>query len=148
MNRALRISLVITRISFGWVFFWAGLSKIINPSWSAVGYLSNSSTFPKLFEWFTSASNIGWVNFVNEWGLLLIGVSLILGLFVRWASIAGIILMILYWLPLLDFPYVGHGIIIDDHIMYAFIFAILIHAKAGKYFGLEKIWNKKFSKKN
>ena len=79
----------------------------MNPNWSAAGYLNNAKTFPGLYQWFASAGNIGWINFVNEWGLTLVGAALIFGLLVRWASIGGIFLMILYYLPILQFPIVG-----------------------------------------
>jgi len=75
---------------------------------------------------------------LNEWGLLLIGLSLILGLFVRYASYAGIALMALYWLPVLDFPKVDHGILVDDHIIYILAMIVFIKAKAGEHLGLDK----------
>jgi len=138
MNKVQQYALTALRVGLGWLFFYAGLSKIIDPTWSAAGYLGNASTFPGLFEWLASAGNIGWVSFLNEWGLLLVGLGLILGLFVRYASYAGMLLMFLYWLPILDFPSVGHGILVDDHIIYIAVFAVLIVMNAGKYFGLDK----------
>jgi len=139
MNKVQQYALVSLRIGMGWLFFYAGLSKIIDPTWSAAGYLGNASTFPGLFEWLASSGNIGWVSFLNEWGLLLVGLGLILGLLVRYASYAGMFLMFLYWLPILDFPTVGHGILVDDHIIYIAVFAVLIVMNAGKYFGLDKL---------
>jgi thiosulfate dehydrogenase [quinone] large subunit len=133
-----KIGLVTLRLGMGWYFFYAGLSKILNPEWTSAGYLSGAKTLPGLFEWFAQAGNVGWVDFLNEWGLLLIGLSLILGLLVRYASIAGMVLMVFYWLPVLDFPYVGHGIIVDDHIIYMLVFYVFIKARAGMHFGLDK----------
>jgi thiosulfate dehydrogenase [quinone] large subunit len=133
-----KIGLVTLRLGMGWYFFYAGLSKILNPEWTSAGYLSGAKTLPGLFEWFAQAGNVGWVDFLNEWGLLLIGLSLILGLLVRYASIAGMVLMVFYWLPVLDFPYVGHGIIVDDHIIYMLVFYVFIKAQAGMHFGLDK----------
>lgn len=132
-------ALLALRIGMGWFFFYAGLSKIINPSWTAAGYLNNASTFPGLFEWLASPANIGWVSFINEWGLLLIGVGLLLGLFVRFASWAGVLLMILYWLPVLDFPFVAHGILIDNHVIYALALIVLATTQAGRFAGLDRL---------
>ncbi len=137
MNKLQQHALVALRIGMGWLFFYAGLSKIIDPTWTAAGYLSNAITFPGLFEWLASAGNIGWVSFLNEWGLLLIGLGLILGLFVRYASYAGVVSMVLYWLPILEFPFVGHGFLVDDHIIYMLVFCVLIHFNAGKYVGFD-----------
>lgn len=137
-----KYALVFLRVALGWLFFYAGLAKILNPEWTSAGYLSGAKTFPGLFQWFASAGNIEWVDFLNEWGLLLIGLSLILGLFVRYSSYAGIAMMVLYWLPSLDFPYVDHGILVDDHVVYILVFYVFIKAKAGEHLGLDKKFKK------
>lgn len=136
-NKFSKISILALRISLGWLFFYAGITKVMDPEWTAAGYLKGAKTFSGLFQWFASSSNIGWVNFLNEWGLTLIGAALILGIFVRWASFAGIVLMVLYYLPILNFPNVGHGYIVDEHIIYIFVFLLLIAAKAGQYIGID-----------
>ena len=118
----------------GILFFYAGITKVLNPNWSAAGYLNNAKMFPELFQWFASASNLGWVNFVNEWGLTLVGVALVAGLLVRWASIGGILLMILYYLPVLQFPYIGeHSFLVDEHIIYITVFLVLFASNAGTF---------------
>lgn len=139
MNMFKKVSLLLLRLGLGWLFLYAGVTKIIDPEWSAAGYLSNAQTFPELFAWFATPANIGWINFVNEWGLTLIGISLIVGLFVRWSSLAGIMLMVLYWLPVLSFPYVGdHSYIVDDHIVYVLGLLVLMAFHAGRYWGLDR----------
>ena len=127
-----------SRVALGIMFFYAGITKVLNPSWSAAGYLNNAKTFPDLFRWFASANNLGWVNFMNEWGLTLVGVALIVGLLVRWASVGGILLMILYYFPIMQFPYVGpNAFLIDDHIIFIFAFLVLIASNAGTFWGLD-----------
>lgn len=125
MSRSAQISLLLLRISLGIIFFYAGITKVLDPNWSAQGFLKSAKTFPALYAWFASPANIGWVNFLNEWGLTLIGVALILGIFTKWASIAGILMMALYYFPGLDFPRVDHGYIVDEHIVYIFAFALI-----------------------
>src|SRR3989344_4807996 len=125
MDKKIRSALLVLRLAMGWLFLYAGLVKVFDSSWSAAGYLNNAQTFPGLFAWFASEGNIGWINFVNEWGLTLIGVALILGVWVRWVSVAGIALMMLYFFPVLNFPKVGdHSFIVDDHIIYALVLAV------------------------
>jgi len=139
VNLFKKVSLVLLRVSLGWLFLYAGVTKILNPDWSSAGYLANANTFPRLFRWFALPSNIGWVNFVNEWGLTLIGILLVLGLFIRWSSVAGIVLMVLYWLPVLSFPYAGeHSYIIDEHIVYILAFLVLMAFHAGRYWGFDR----------
>src|SRR3989338_497535 len=133
-----KISIFILRLAMGWLFLYAGIIKVLNPEWTAEGYLKGAKTFPALFQWFASSQNIGWVNFFNEWGLTAIGAALILGIFVKWASFSGIILMLLYYFPILKFPYAGtNSFIIDDHIIFILVFILFIAAKAGRYWGID-----------
>lgn len=139
MNTVQKMSLAVLRLGMGWLFLYAGVTKIINPAWSAEGYLRGAKTFPGLFAWFASPDVLPLTNFLNEWGLTLIGVALILGLFVRIASVAGIILMALYYFPILDFPYPNpHSYLIDEHVIYGLAFFALAAFRAGRAFGLEK----------
>ncbi len=138
INISVKHITLLLRLIMGWLFFYAGFSKVVNPDWTSAGYLSAAKTFPELFAWFADSSRIGIVDFLNQWGLLLIGVALILGWFVSMASFAGIVLMILYWLPLLNFPYVGNGFIVDDHIIYICVFMYLWISHAGSFVGIDR----------
>ena len=134
------ISLVGLRVSLGSYFLYAGVSKIINPAWTAEGYLEGASTFPALYEWFTRPDILPIVNILNEWGLTLVGISLILGALTRVGAAAGIAIMALYYLPGLKFPYAGtHAFIVDNHIIFIFAFALLATLNAGRVWGLDKI---------
>ena len=142
LNKNTKIWLAVGRIALGWIFFYAGLVKILNASWSAAGFLANAKTFPGLYAWFAGPNIIGIVNFVNEWALLLLGTSLILGLFVRWSAIPGVVLMLLYYFAGNAFPAVSNGFVVDQHIIYIAILILFFVTDAGKYFGLDS----KFSK--
>jgi len=134
----MKITLFLLRLALGWVFLYAGLSKLMNASWSAAGYLGSATTFPELYQWFASSQNIGWVNTLNAWGLTLVGAALILGVALRFASYGGILLMMLYYFPVLHFPYVGKtAYLVDEHIMYILVFVLLISAHAGRIWGLD-----------
>ncbi|NIT04543.1 DoxX family membrane protein [Candidatus Saccharibacteria bacterium] len=138
MTKWEKISLVVLRLSMGWVYLYAGLSKVLNPDWTAVGYLKAAKTFPGLYQWFASAQNIDWVNFLNKWGLTLIGAALILGVAVRFASYMGALITMLYYFPILVFPKAGaNSYIVDDHVIYALIFVLLAAFGAGRVWGLD-----------
>ena len=123
----------------GWLMFYAGITKIINPEWSAAGYLNNAKTFGGFFDWLASENVLPAVNFLNELGLTLLGISLILGAFVRLSSILGAGLMLLYYLPALNFPYPNtHSFIVDEHIIYALVLILFAVFKAGRIWGLDK----------
>lgn len=138
-----QIALFLLRVSLGWLFLYSGLMKIADPTWSAAGFLGGAKTFPALYDWFSSASNIGWVNFLNAWGQTLIGFGLITGTLVTLFSWAGILMMLLYYFPTLEFPYVAHGFIVDEHIVYALAFFVLVTTKAGRFWGVDKYLSKK-----
>ena len=143
MNKSTRLSIFLLRISLGFLFFYAGITKIMDPNWSAAGYLRGAKTFPGLYQWFASDANIVWINLVNEWGLALIGLAMIIGLFVRWASLGGILFMVLYYLPILTFPYIApHSYIVEEHVIYALVFLLLFATNAGKFWGADGIFRK------
>lgn len=135
---ASKLFLFALRIALGWMFLYAGISKILNPQWSAGGYIKAAETFPAFYNWLAGSDILPVINFINEWGLALIGASLILGIFVRLSSIFGVILMLLYYFPGLAFPKAGaNGFIVDEHIIYALIFAFFASVRAGRVYGLE-----------
>lgn len=138
-----KIALLVLRVLLGVLFLYAGISKLMDPEWSAAGFLGNAKTFSGLYGWFGSEANIFWVNFLNEWGQVAIGLGLITGLFTSIAAISGIIMMILYYFPGLDFPYIGeHGFLVDDHLIYAAALYVLFATKAGNYLGLDAFLKK------
>lgn len=131
--------LFLLRISLGWMMFYAGITKVIDPSWSAEGYLKGAKMFPAFYHWLATPALLSLTNFVNEWGLTLLGVSLILGIGVRLSGIFGALLMLLYYLPILDFPYPNaHSYIVDEHVVYAVALLLLAVFKAGRAWGLER----------
>lgn len=140
-----KIAIALLRISIGWLFFYAGITKVLNPSWSAESYLGGAKTFPELYNFLLSPSVLPIVNFLNAWGLTLIGAALVLGVFVRMAGVLGATMMILYYLPILDFPYPNtHSYIVDEHIVYAATMLTLAALDAGKSLGLGKWSSRSF----
>ena len=99
-SKTQRNLLVALRMLIGWHFLYEGIVKLWSPNWSAGGYLADSAgLFKNLFYWMAGNSSIlGIVDFLNVWGLILIGLALILGVFTRWALIGGIILLAFYYL--------------------------------------------------
>lgn len=148
MDKRFKMAVFLLRVALGFLFFYSGITKVLNPEWSAAEYLNSAKTFPGFYHWFASASNIGWINFVNEWGLTLIGAALITGFLVRWASLGGILFMILYYLPILQFPYVGeHSFLIDEHIIYSLALFTFFVSNAGINWGLDSILSRRLQQK-
>ena len=123
----------------GILFFYAGITKVINPNWSAAGYLKGAQTLTEFYNFLLQPSVLPIINFVNAWGMTLLGVSLLLGIFVRLSSKLGALLMLLYYIPILKFPYAGtHSFLVDEHIVYIFSLLLLGSLRAGRIWGLEK----------
>ncbi len=118
----------ILRILVGWHFFYEGISKLFNPNWSSSSYLVESKwLFSGFFHWLignTSALEV--VDFLNIWGLILIGLFLFIGLFTRAASISGVFLLLLYYMANPPFVYssmpaINHFYIINYNIIEAIV---------------------------
>jgi len=93
-------SLVILRIAIGWHFLYEGIAKLLNPDWSSLGYLMDSrGWFAGIFHSMAANPNVlDVMDFLNIWGLILIGAGLMVGLFTRLAIIAGMVLLGFYYL--------------------------------------------------
>ncbi|HZK95613.1 MAG TPA: DoxX family protein, partial [Prolixibacteraceae bacterium] len=91
--------LTVLRILVGWHFLYEGISKLFIHGWSAKMYLLGSKwLFSGFFHWMASSPDImKIVDFLNIWGLILIGLSLFVGLFVRWSSALGAMLLLFYF---------------------------------------------------
>jgi len=142
-NGSSKFFLFLLRISMGWIFLYSGATKLLDPKWSAEGFLKSAKTFPQFYNWLAGSQNIDWINLLNEWGQLLIGLALIFGFLTRFASVGGVLMMILYYFPGLTFPYVGaHSYLVDEHIIYALIFGFFASTLAGQYWGIDGfLWN-------
>ena len=131
---------LLLRLAMGWMMLYAGITKVLDPGWSAAGYLKSAKTFVGFYQWLAQPDIIPFINFINEWGLTLLGVSLILGIFVRLSSLLGVLLMLLYYIPVLSFPYVGHGYIVDEHVIYALVLLFFAASRAGRIWGLDALF--------
>lgn len=112
--------LVILRVVIGWHFLYEGIVKLMDPNWSSAGFLSESSwIFSGLFHRMASEPGIlQVVDFLNTWGLILIGLGLFLGLFTRISQIAGIVLLALYYITNPPFIATGSGIAVEGHYLF------------------------------
>ncbi len=139
--------LVILRFAIGWHFLYEGMVKLTDSNWTSAGYLAESKwLFSGLFHWI--ASNPGVLNavdFLNIWGLILIGAGLMLGLLTRIASISGIVLIGLYFIaspPLISSTggpgLEGHYLWVDKNLIELIALAIIALMPTGNFIGLDR----------
>lgn len=91
--------ITIIRAAIGWHFFYEGLSKLFMENWSAQSYLANATGFLSgFYHWLASGETlVKAIDILNVYGLILIGLALFLGIFIRIASAGGILLLLLYY---------------------------------------------------
>ncbi len=94
-----RLFITILRTAIGWHFLYEGLSKILQGNWTASSFLLNTSGFLSGFyhALASSPSILRITDILNMYGLLLIGLALFIGLFNRFASMAGALLLTMYY---------------------------------------------------
>lgn len=134
------------RVLMGWTFLYAAAHQIADPNWSTATFLSGTKTFHDILSVFAAPAIEPYTTFLVKYGHLLIGLSLISGLMVRISASFGALLMLLYWMAHMDFPYVETKLnyIVDYHIVYAGVLIYLIHKRAGHVWGLDG-WAEKLS---
>jgi len=137
------IPLLLLRLAVGWHFLYEGLSKLSTPDWTAEGYLAASKY--GFFQWLAeSEGRLGLVNFLNVWGLILIGACLMLGLLTRFSAVMGMALLALYYLahpPLFGSPVgpaEGSYLLVNKNLIELFALAV-VFAYPATAFGLDAV---------
>lgn len=128
------VILVVLRILLGLQFVYAGASKLLS-GWTAEGYLS-AATGP-FAGFFQGMAESALISTLNEVGLLLIGLALVIGLLMRPASFFGAVLMLLYYFAHFE-QNTMHGYI-EYHIIYIAVFALFMSGGFGHAFGVDGI---------
>ena len=119
-------TILLLRLALGWLIFYAGITKLLEPGWTASGFLQQS-TYGTFKEFFLGFAGNSLADLAVMWGLTLIGLSLIFGVLVRFASFLGIIMMILFYLPRFP-PKTG---LVEEHVIYSLVFLALMATGAG-----------------
>jgi thiosulfate dehydrogenase [quinone] large subunit len=143
--------LVTLRVLFGWYFLYEGITKIANPDWTSMGYLLDSKgAFAGMFQ--SMASNLGLVavvDWMNMWGLTLIGLGLLLGLLTQLSMFLGMLMLLLYYFshPALAsvtymMPQEGSYLIVNKTLIELFAMAVLFVFPTGRIAGLDRFISK------
>jgi len=131
----------IIRVAIGWHFLYEGLSKLFMEDWSSQSYLANATGFLSgFYQWLASSEAVvRVVDIFNIYGLILIGLALFLGIFIRLASSAGILLLVLYYFAYPPFGTSlfgspeGHFYIVNRNFIEAFLLLWFVLSKQKGY---------------
>ena len=148
-SRLRLISLTVLRIFVGWHLLYEGISKLINPYWSSAAFLLDS-------KWLLSGvaqtivanpTLLSISDNVNMWGLTLVGALLLLGLFARYAAVAGAILVLLYYFFAPPFfgleyskPAEGSYLIVNKNLIEACVLWVLYTFPTSHIIGLDRFF--------
>lgn len=140
-------ALVALRMLVGWHFLYEGLAKMTSPYWSSAGYLGGSKG-PLQDVFIALASNstaVTIVDYLNMWGLTLIGLALMLGLLERAATVAGIALLALYYSaapPFTGYTYAmpteGSYLVVNKVLIELGALVVLLAFPTARTFGLDR----------
>ena len=142
------IAITLMRVFVGWHFLYEGIAKLSAPSWSAAGYLKASrGPFSAMFKSIAAQPNLlDNVNLITSWGLAIVGVLLILGLFTRLASLAGIGFVLLFYLcnpPFVGYfysiPTEGSYLIVNKNLVEIGALLVILTTGSGQFAGLDRI---------
>lgn len=138
--------LVSLRFLVGWHLLYEGLSKLLSPNWSSTGFLSESKwVLQGMAEWIIGNSHVLAVaDLLNTWGLIAIGIGLIVGLYARTAAFVGAGLLLVYYLnnpPLIGLEYSipneGNYLVVSKTLIEAVTLFLLAVFPTSQFIGLD-----------
>jgi uncharacterized membrane protein YphA (DoxX/SURF4 family) len=143
--------LTVIRIAIGWHFLYEGVSKIMVEAWSSAPYLAGSKwIFAPLFNAMANNSTvISVIDFINIYGMILVGAGLILGLMTRWASAGGALMLFFYFVAyppvpgyMFGVPVEGNYLWINRNLIEFFVLTIYIFISPGYHFSIDRLYSK------
>ena len=141
-------AIVTLRMLVGWHFLYEGLAKLANPYWTAAGYMDGAQWwFAGIFRTLAaSPTAVTIIDYVNMWGLTAIGLGLLLGVLTRWATVAGMAVLLLYYIAAPPFvgleyamPTEGSYLVVNKVLIEAAALFVLFVFPTGHLFGLDRL---------
>jgi thiosulfate dehydrogenase [quinone] large subunit len=142
------IAITVLRVLVGWHFLYEGLSKLTAPSFTAAGYLKQAKgPLGEQFRWLATRPDLlANADLITMWGLTLVGACLIVGLFTRLASLAGIAFVLMFYLaapPWIGYFYAipteGSYLIVNKNLVEVAALGVIFFTGSGRFAGLDRI---------
>jgi len=145
-SNAIKTMITLIRVAIGWHFLYEGISKLFIENWTSYNFLLNTTGFlSNFYHWLAESETLLIiVDYLNIYGLIIIGLGLFLGVFSKYLSLFGIILLALYYFAYPPFgtslfnPSAGHFFIINQNFIEAIILIFFfIHKEKG--YGIDSL---------
>ena len=156
LSRWPMIAITMLRVMIGWHFLYEGIAKLTSPSWSAAGYLKQArGPFAGFFKWLAAEPNLlANADLITMWGLTIVGLLLILGLFTRLASLGAIGFIVLFYLcnpPFVGYfysiPSEGSYLIVNKNLVELCALVVILTTGSGRFAGLDRILHGLFGRR-
>jgi thiosulfate dehydrogenase (quinone) large subunit len=151
-----RIALVLVRTVVGWHFLYEGLYKLLLPgwsrdgarlaAWSAKGYLKASTgPFAPMLHRLAESGAAPWIDVLIPVGLVLVGLSLMLGLFTQlgcWGAIGFLTMFYLSMPPTTGMPQQGAEgayLLVNKNLIELLTIVALLAFRTGQIAGLDQL---------
>ena len=142
------VAITVLRVFVGWHFLYEGIAKLTAPAWTGAGYLKQARG--PLAAFFRSLASdpslLANADLVTKWGLTIIGLCLILGLFTRLASLGGIAFILLFYLcqpPFVGYfysvPTEGSYLVVNKNLVELCALVVILVTGSGRFAGLDRI---------
>jgi thiosulfate dehydrogenase (quinone) large subunit len=155
-----QVALIALRTLIGWHFLYEAYYKLVSPAWSAAGvplapwtaagYLKGASgPLAWLFQRMVNSSLMPWIDRSVKVALLLIGLSLLLGLFTRLGATGALLLLGLFYLlyiPTTGVPQPnaeGTYLIVNKTLIEAAAVLVLLMFDTGRIAGLDLLFKRR-----
>jgi len=154
-----QVGLVVLRTLVGWHFLYEGYTKAIAPAWSragaplsgwsAAGYLKAATgPFADFFHSLASAAWLDKIDMLVVAGLVLVGLSLMLGLFTQTGCVGALLLLALFYASAIPLSGVaqpgaeGAYLIVNKNLIEAAAVLVLLSFRTGRIVGLDLFRNR------
>ena len=160
LTSAQQFALVCLRTLIGWHFLYEAYYKLASPAWSpaggplapwsAAGYLKGASgPLAGIFQRLINSGFTSWIDRTVKVALLLIGLSLLLGVFTRVGAVAALLFLSLFYLlyvPTIGVPQPnaeGTYLIVNKTLIEAAAVFVLLLFDTGRIAGLDLLFKRR-----
>jgi uncharacterized membrane protein YphA (DoxX/SURF4 family) len=133
-TKASQYLMLLLRIATGWVIAYDGLSKFTSSTWSFVSVIKGSHIAPQFYNQLALEPYLSVLSQFYPIALIIAGLMILTGLWIRIGGGLAIVLLVLSYLPGVDFPLSAN--LINTQVIHALVIGVLLAVHADNFWGL------------